>query len=168
MSFRFTGLVPAIALLVAGVAHAQPASTGGGGSMAYPDSLPSGQIRSAAPTARDVGNMQYPAPSGGVTTSVPAPTPLLRRGRPAPAAPTPPPSAAGRAAASEMALQPSTAPIPYTDFAPAPAAMGHGTMMHHKMPVHHAAAHPHPHAATPAPATPATATPAPTTPAPAK
>ena len=115
MTFRFMGLIPAMALLAAGTVQAQPANnatTGGGGSMAYPDSLPSGQVRIPAPTSRDTGNMAYPAspggvsqaaptgpdtngsmgapqPSGGVTTT-PAPTPrLTRRGR-----------AAARAAAS--------------------------------------------------------------------
>ena len=72
MSTRISGLVPAFALLAIGVAHAQPATTGGGGSMAYPNSLPSGQITTSAPTARDTGSMQTPAPAGGVTTSTPA------------------------------------------------------------------------------------------------
>ena len=184
MSFRFLGLVPSFALLAVGAAHAQPASTGGGGSMAYPDSLPSGQIHQTlpggrdtgsmalpqssagtattrAPGTRDTGSMALPTGGGGVTTTTPAPTPTLRR-RGAAAGRTP----AGAAAAAQMAIQPSTAPVPYTDFGPAPAAAPmRGTA--HRAPMRHAPAHrAAAHAKAPsAAATPSTATPAPGAPA---
>ena len=70
MRIRLAGLVPAIALLAAGAAHAQ-SSTGGGGSMAYPDPLPSGEVKIPAPTGRDTGNMAYPTSPGGITTAAP-------------------------------------------------------------------------------------------------
>ena len=172
MSFRFTGLVPCLALLAAGAAHAQPATTGGGGSMAYPDPLPSGQVHttvnpgrdtgsmalpnsgagvtSRTPAQRDTGSMALPAGSGGVTTT-PAPTPRFRRRAAAAAAPT----ASGRAAASEMAIKPSDTPVPYTDFAPAAPTATHGPVRH--APVHRAAVH---HAKPPAAAPTATTPPA--------
>lgn len=64
MKFRILGLVPALALAAMNLAQAQ--STGGGGQMAYPDSLPSGQVRIPAPTGRDTGSMSYPTSPGGV------------------------------------------------------------------------------------------------------
>ena len=185
MSFRFTGLAPCLALLAAGAAHAQPSTTGGGGSMAYPDPLPSGQVHTTinpgrdtgsmalpnsgkgvaagSPAQRDTGSMALPTGSGGVTTT-PAPTPRFRRRAAATAAP----SASGRAAASEMAIKPSDTPVPYTDFAPAAPTASHGPMRHAPMrhaPVHRAAVH---HAKPPASATtastPAASTPAASTP----
>jgi hypothetical protein len=164
MTFRFQGLVPAFALLVVGAAaHAQ--STGGGGQMAYPDSLPSGQVRVPAPTARDTGNMAYPASPGGVVTAAPTgrdtgnmayptggaatitthPSSPAPRGRARPvapaaaAAPVAPPTAAGMAAAQSLNTAPGSAPVPYTDFATPAKPMGrHGAM--HAKPMHHAVA----------------------------
>ncbi|WP_158742159.1 hypothetical protein [Acidisphaera sp. L21] len=186
MTFRFQGLVPAFALLVVGAAaHAQ--STGGGGQMAYPDSLPSGQVRVPAPTARDTGNMAYPASPGGVTTAAPTgrdtgnmayptggaatvtthPTPARGRARPGmsgatPAAAAPAPTASGMAAAQSLNSAPGSAPVPYTDFAtPGKPMMGrHGAM--HAKPMHHVAAK---KKAAAAPAAAAPAAPAPAAPA---
>ena len=181
MTFRFMGLIPAMALLAAGTVHAQNSTTGGGGSMAYPDPLPSGQVRIPAPTARDTGNMAYPASPGGVSqaapvardtngsmgaptasggiTSTPAPSPrLTRRGRAA-AAPSasmaaPADTAAspsGMAAARALDNSPGAAPVPYVDFDQ--PAPKRGTR------IRHAVAH-HPMAAKKAAATPAAAAPA--------
>ncbi len=146
MSFRFTGLVPAFALLAAGAAYAQPASTGGGGSMAFPDSLPSGQVHAAPPSGRDTGSMAQHTPSGGVTTTV---QPRGRNAKTAAAAPADAapssnpasgaadaPTPAGRAAAAAMALRPSTAPVPYTDFSGRAAMPGKSMPVRRHMPAH--------------------------------
>ena len=160
MTFRFLGLVPTIALLAAGPAMAQvspnQATMGGGGQMAYPNSLPSGQVQIPAAVSRDTGNMAYPASPGGVTQTAPAgrdtgnmayptglgsvPTAAPMRGRPgmraaAPnAAPAPAPTAGGMAAAHALETAPGAAPVPYTDFAtPGTAMRGHHGMTHRRM-----------------------------------
>ena len=78
MTIRLRGLVPAFALLAPacavltmGVAHAQQPYNPNAGQMSYPQSLPSGQVNIPASTARDTGNMAYPASPGGVTESAP-------------------------------------------------------------------------------------------------
>jgi hypothetical protein len=155
MMFRFLGIAPVLALAAAGVVHAQtPPSTGGGGQMAYPDSLPSGQVKINAPTARDTGNMAYPASPGGVSATpssspdtgnmaYPAGGPITSSSRPArpgmtkaataaPAAPASGPTPAGMAAAKALADKPGSAPVPYVDFdAPAATMKGKGVVMHH-------------------------------------
>lgn len=184
MTFRFLGLAPAIALLAVGAAHAQPnVPTGGGGSMAYPESLSSGQTRIPAPTARDTGNMAYPPSPGGVTqaaptgrdvgsmaenrgsggtTTTPAPVPhrtlvaaVAKKSAAPAAARVAPPTAQDLAAARALETAPSATPVPYTDFAaPAPVRT------RRVAPVHKAAvkkaATPAPTPAPAAPATPAT------------
>ena len=185
MSFRFPGLLTAAALLAAGVAQAQPASTGGGGSMAYPDSLPSGQVKITAPTARDTGSMAFPQSSGGVTEAAPMgrdtgsmatpeTTNLNRGGRMTPAAmraqgnvpmrPDVAPTPAQTATAQSLATAPSSAPVPYTDFLP--PAHPAGRMSGHAMTGHHMAAH-HAMKAKPAAAKAETTTTTTTTTAPA-
>ena len=158
MKFRFAGLVPAIALLAAGAAHAQTSTTGGGGSMAYPDPLPSGEIKIPAPTARDTGSMAYPTSPGGVTEGAPTardtgsmavpaasggftksvPGRASAKAKPVttaaatPAMPDTMPSPAGMKAARELAVAPGAAPVPYVDFGAAPAT-GHAAMEHKAM-----------------------------------
>ena len=154
MTSRFLGLAPAFALLAVGVAHAQV--TNQTGSMAYPQSLPSGQVQLQAPTARDTGNMAYPASPGGVSERAPqgadtgnmatptgrsalntrraaAPT-RMAAGDPANSmrpdvAPTPAQTAQARA----LDAAPSAAPVPYTDFLPParPMAKGGRGAVHH-------------------------------------
>jgi hypothetical protein len=155
MMFRFLGLAPVLALAAAGVVHAQtPPSTGGGGQMAYPDSLKSGQVQINAPTARDTGNMAYPASPGGVSAKPPSgpdtgnmaypaggpiSTPPGRATRSstkaaaaaAPAAPGTAPTPAGMAAAKALADKPGSAPVPFVDFDPPATMKGKGVVMHH-------------------------------------
>ncbi len=194
MTTRFTGLVPALALLAVGTAHAQV--TNQTGSMAYPQSLPSGQVQIQAPTTRDTGNMAYPASPGGVTETAPKgadtgnmASPMGRsglRGRAMPIAarrapagdpansmrPDVAPTPAQSATARSLDEAPSAAPVPYTDFLPPEKPMRGKAMAGKRMmarhPIHHAVMK---HAAMPAKAAPApaaAAAPAPSaTPAPA-
>ena len=196
MTIRFPGLIPSLALpatmlLAMGVAQAQGVQSQTG-SMAYPQSLPSGQVKIAAPTTRDTGNMAYPASQGGVTEASPTgadtgtmATPRgrasLNRGSPmmrmaaAPAGdpanamrPDVAPTPAQTRAAESLDSAPAAAPVPYTDFLPpARMATGKAAMMRHgRMPVHHAVMrHMAKKAATPAAATAPAATPAPAAPA---
>ena len=131
MTLRHTlarlGLSSTFALALAAAAQAQPSSTGGGGSMAYPDSLPSGQVRIPSSTARDTGNMAYPSSPGGISSSAtpPAGAPAGKMGAPATTATASPapagapgtgPTPQGQAAARKLATTPSTQPVPYVDF----------------------------------------------------
>lgn len=158
MTTRFLGLVPAFALLAVGAAHAQVGNQTG--NMAYPTPNASGEVRIPSPTARDTGNMAYPASPGGVpvqgamgTDTGNMATPAGRsslntrgtrmaamRGDPANSmrpdvAPTP----AQTQMAQSLDMAPSAAPVPYTDFLPATRAMGspmmgrRGMMMHKGM-----------------------------------
>ncbi len=145
MTFRHTlarlGLSSTFALALAAAAQAQPASTGGGGSMAYPDSLPSGQVRIPGNTARDTGNMAYPSSPGGITSST---TPTAgtagkaaapakaAAASPAPAAsPGAGPTPQGQAMARKLATTPSSQPVPYVDFL-APSTPGKPAAHHAK------------------------------------
>jgi hypothetical protein len=174
MSIRFTGLLPAVALLVASAAQAQqatiPNTPGGGGSMAYPQSLPSGQFKVNAPTQPDTGTMAYPSSPGGVTQTQapgrdtgnmayptmgaassnlaqPSKAPAHMQGKaeemgmPGAMRPDVAPTPAQTAAARALETAPSSQPVPYTDFLP-PATPAHGHMMHGKpMPMHGMAMH---------------------------
>lgn len=148
MISRFMGLVPVLALAAVGAAQAQ--STGGGGQMAYPDSLPTGQVRIPSSTAPDTGNMAYPASPGGVTAAAPTGRDVGNMAVPAGgsslattstgkpsgkrvAAAAPDGTAAspsGMAAANAMDHAPSPAPVPYVNFLP-PEKPTKGVMMHH-------------------------------------
>lgn len=140
MTIRFLGLVPTLALLAVGAAQAQSpnnATTGGGGQMAYPDSLPSGRVTVPAAGARDTGNMAYPASPGGVAqpapmardtgnmaypdgtgtvTTRPMTRAQMRAARGTPAAAGPAASADSMAAAHALDMSPGAAPVPYTAF----------------------------------------------------
>ena len=191
MTIRLRGLVPAFALLAPacavltmGVAHAQQPYNPNAGQMAYPQSLPSGQVTIPAPAARDTGNMAYPASPGGVSEAAPrgrdtgnmaypsgggavprtaaaaSMAPMTGRGMASPpmrpdVAPTP----AQTEAARSLDMAPSSAPVPYTDFLPPAKPMSGKPMMHRRMPMHKAvlktSAKPAPAAATPAAAAPA-------------
>ena len=173
MTTRFTGLIPAMALLAVGAAIALPVpamAQNQTGSMAFPESNPSGQVRIQSPTSRDTGSMAFPASPGGVTEAAPtgadtgnmavptgrgslnrrrvAATPVAMRGDPANSmrpdvAPTP----AQTATARSLDSAPSAAPVPYTDFLP-PERAGRGAMaMHHNAMMHGHAAMAHHHAA---------------------
>lgn len=149
MSSRFPGLVPAFALLAIGTAHAQGANQTG--SMAYPQSTPSGQVQIPASTARDTGGMAYPASPGGVTEAAPRGrdtggmmTPnsqpslntrrsaasmrqVAARGDPANSMrPDVMPTPAETATARALDVGPAAAPVPYTDFMPQPRSAGDG------------------------------------------
>ncbi len=161
MTSRFPGLVPAFALLAMGVAHAQV--TNQTGSMAYPQSNPSGQVQIPAPTARDTGGMAYPASPGGVTEAAPtgrdtggmmtptnqaslntrpramAPARMAaaRGGDPANSMrPDVAPTPAETATARALDAGPTSAAVPYTDFLPPARPMGKmakGKMAMHRM-----------------------------------
>lgn len=192
MNFRLSGLVPAFAILAVGVAHAQNT-----GSMAYPQSLPTGQVTTAAPATRDTGSMAFPASQGGVSERAPqgqdtgnmaspmgrsaigtrgaAPRGATMGGNPA-MRPDVAPMAADSSAARNLSEAPSSAPIPYTSF-DAPSAGGRGApmmrrgkMMAHmgKGRMHHAMAHKRGKAGKPVMAAPAAAAPDATTATPAK
>ncbi len=191
MMTRFTGLIPAFALLAVGTAHAQVQNQTG--SMAYPQSMPSGQVQVTAPAARDTGNMAYPASPGGVTAAaapdadtgnmaIPMGRGSLRARRMPVAAMRAPagdpansmrpdvaPTPAQSATAQSLDNAPGAAPVPYTDFLPPERPMGKG-MAGKRMarrPMHHAVMRHPATAATPA-ATPAAAAPATPVPTPAK
>ncbi len=149
------GLASVLTLGLAAVAQAQPSSTGGGGQMAYPDSLKSGQVQVPSSTTRDTGNMQYPASSGGITTTAaprsantgnmqyPAGNSLGSSKKTAAAkgkamsasSSSAAPSGAGAtpqgmAAARALANAPGAAAVPYVDFG-APSASSAAKPMHH-------------------------------------
>ena len=150
MSSRFPGLVPAFALLAMGTAHAQVANQTG--SMAYPQSTPSGQVQIPSSTARDTGSMAYPASPGGVAEAAPRgrdtggmmtpnsqPSLNTRRsaasmrqvaargGDPANSMrPDVMPTPAETATARALDSGPAATPVPYTDFMPQPRSMGNG------------------------------------------
>ena len=135
-----SALASGFALAMAVGAQAQPATTGGGGQMAYPDSLPSGQVKIPSNTARDTGNMAYPSSPGGVssvapprsdntgTMAYPAGNALggkkaastktsTAAAMPAPTASgTPAATPQGEAAARALATAPGSQPVPYVDF----------------------------------------------------
>ncbi len=143
MAFRHTlagvALASTVALLAAGSAQAQPASTGGGGSMAYPDPSKSGQVTIPGNTARDTGSMAYPSSPGGVhtATATPRAKPASKATQAAAATPTAAGAGStaatpqGEAAARALATAPGSQPVPYVDFsAPAKPA----TTLHHAKP----------------------------------
>ena len=146
------GLASVFALALAAAAQAQPASTGGGGQMAYPDSRASGQIQVPASSSRDTGNMAYPSSPGGVASSsaprsadtgnmaYPAGSSLGSKkgtaGKTAAAAPSSGapsgtgPTPQGMAAARALATTPSSQPVPYVDFV-APSSGAKTGITHH-------------------------------------
>jgi hypothetical protein len=186
MTIRLRGLVPAFALLAPacavltmGVAHAQQPYNPNAGQMSYPQSLPSGQVNIPASTARDTGNMAYPASPGGVTESAPrgrdtgnmaypsgggavprttaAAAPMAPMGKAPPMRPDVAPTPAQTAAARSLDMAPSSAPVPYTDFLPPAKPMAGKPMIHKRMPMHKAAMKTAPKAAATPAATPAAA-----------
>ena len=186
MTFRFMGLIPAMALVAAGTVHAQTSVPRDTGSMALPAPLPSGQVTITSPTARDTGSMAYPSSPGGVAqpapardtggsmgatkpsggyTSIPAPTPrLTRRGRAAAAAtPMATPAAAPTPAPSAAGMAAARA----LDTAPGEAAVPYVDFSQPAAPKGRAMMRPHKVAAHPAAAAKKAATPAPA-PAPTK
>ena len=158
------GFACAVSLALAAAAQAQPASTGGGGQMAYPDNNKAGAITIPGSTSRDTGSMQYPTSPGGVpSASAPRSDNTGSMGYPAgnslgskkaaaaksstasgtaaatsaPAAAAPSgsgPTPQGMAAARKLATAPGAAPVPYVDFTQPSATAA--------KPMHHAAAKP--------------------------
>ena len=152
MEFRFLGLIPAFAVLAAaGSALAvTPSNTpAGGGSMAYPTPLPSGEVTVPNTVTHDNGGSAYPSSGTGGATETeskardtgaaaypgggsPPTVPFKRRSKAvttaskAPSAATPvavdKPTPQGMAAARSLANAPGSAPVPYVDFAPGPDA----------------------------------------------
>ncbi len=106
MNIRVLGLVPVFALAMMGAAYAQ--SPGG---MAYPAPNPSGEFKIPAPTARDTGNMAYPASPGGLSTTAPSGPGVGNMAYPA-GRPLQQPAPAGGSTAAAVSPAPSAAPRP--------------------------------------------------------
>ncbi len=136
------GVASVFAVALAAAAHAQPASTGGGGQMAYPDSRASGQVQVPTSTSRDTGNMAYPSSPGGVATNTSvsskkggASKTKTAAAAPSSAAPSSTgPTPQGMAAARALATTPSSQPVPYVDFV-APGSTAKTGTMHHAKPM---------------------------------